>query len=107
MKITDSQVQEAYRVAQEVFSGEIKSAEGSRILHSEHGLNQATATDFIITELAWLSAFFVRAFARLLGILPGVSFNNSLLVRGLVFSKCLAVSPFDRSRKRLSELYLE
>src|SRR5574343_55310 len=47
MKITQEQVVAAYETAKRVFAGEIKRADGIRSLVSKHGLNQATAGDFI------------------------------------------------------------
>lgn len=47
MKITQEQVVAAYEIAKQVFAGEIKRADGIRSLVSKHGLNQATAGDFI------------------------------------------------------------
>ncbi len=47
MKITQEQVVAAYGTAKRVFAGEIKRADGIRLLVSTHGLNQATAGDFI------------------------------------------------------------
>lgn len=47
MKITQEQVVAAYETAKRVYAGEIKRADGIRWLVSRHGLNQATAGDFI------------------------------------------------------------
>jgi 5-methylcytosine-specific restriction protein A len=47
-RITDSQVAAAYRIAEQVFDGESKTSRGIDVLVSEHGLNRATAGDFII-----------------------------------------------------------
>ena len=47
MKITHEQVVAAYETAKQVFAGEIKRADGIRVLVSQHGLNEATAGDFI------------------------------------------------------------
>jgi len=47
MKITDAQVAAAYQIAKSVFDGQIKAAHGVVVLASEHGLNKATAGDFI------------------------------------------------------------
>lgn len=46
-RISDAQVAAAYRVAEQVFDGQIRMAQGVDILVSEHGLNRATAGDFI------------------------------------------------------------
>lgn len=47
MKITGSQIIAACEMAQKVFRGECKAAEAVDILVVEHGLNKATANDFI------------------------------------------------------------
>lgn len=47
MKITDAQVVAACRVASQVFAGQMKAAHGVTVLSSEHGLNKASAGDFI------------------------------------------------------------
>lgn len=47
MKITDSQVAAAYQIAKLVFDKHIKASHGVKVLTSEHGLNKATAGDFI------------------------------------------------------------
>lgn len=47
MKITDSQVVAACQIAKRVFDGQMKKAEGIALLTSDHGLNEATAGDFI------------------------------------------------------------
>lgn len=47
MKVTEEQVKAACEVAARVHSGELKVAEGVRILVTEHGVNQASAGDYI------------------------------------------------------------
>lgn len=47
MRITEKQVSEACRVARKVYEGEIKKADGVNELVDVHGLNRATANDFI------------------------------------------------------------
>ena len=47
MKITEAQVFAACQIAESVFDGEIKAAQGITVLVAAHGLNKATASDFI------------------------------------------------------------
>jgi len=47
MKITEQQVEAAYSIAKKVYSGELKTQDGSLFLTEEHGLNRTSATDFI------------------------------------------------------------
>jgi 5-methylcytosine-specific restriction protein A len=47
MKITDQQVEASYLVATRVYSKELTSTEGARILHEHDGLNINSARDFI------------------------------------------------------------
>ena len=47
MRITESQIIAACEIARQVFAGQIKSADGVSVLVNEHGLNKATAHDFI------------------------------------------------------------
>lgn|GEM_PF-1027723 len=47
MKITAAQVVAAYQISVRVFEKQIKATHGVEILVSEHGLNRATAGDFI------------------------------------------------------------
>jgi 5-methylcytosine-specific restriction protein A len=47
VKITEAQVAAACEMAKQVFDGHMKAAHGVAVLASEHGLNKATANDFI------------------------------------------------------------
>jgi len=47
MRITDQQVAAAYEVAKRVYLGELRRGQGVRELVDLHGLNEATAGDFI------------------------------------------------------------
>jgi 5-methylcytosine-specific restriction protein A len=47
MKISEAQISAAYQVAKMVFDRQIKASRGIVVLVSEHGLNKATAGDFI------------------------------------------------------------
>ncbi len=47
MRITEKQVSEACKVAQQVYEGEVKKVDGVNELVDVHGLNRATANDFI------------------------------------------------------------
>lgn len=47
MEITEIQYVKAYEVARQVFDGEIVISKGVSVLHLEHGLNKASASDFI------------------------------------------------------------
>ena len=47
MKITEQQVAAACEIAKQVFDGHMKQAQGVAVLSREHGINQASAGDFI------------------------------------------------------------
>src|SRR4051812_18098438 len=47
MKITERQVAAACEIAKQVFDGHMKPAQGVAVLSQEHGINGASASDFI------------------------------------------------------------
>ncbi|MFZ6676122.1 hypothetical protein [Undibacterium sp. Xuan67W] len=47
MEISDAQIVHAYEIAKQVFNGQFSTSRGIEVLHLEHGLNEASAGDFI------------------------------------------------------------
>jgi len=47
MEISDAQFVQAYAIAKKVYDGQLSISQGIEVLHLEHGLNEASAGDFI------------------------------------------------------------
>lgn len=47
MEISDAQFVQAYTIAKQVYAGKLSISQGIEVLHLEHGLNEASAGDFI------------------------------------------------------------